>query len=624
MVTLTATAPGTLNVKVEVLRRQNIATESIATGTMAFRIGPLDLADGASIGDDGTQGVSEAVAGEPDDFFNPTYLVTHADARATYGNDVNNRRVQPSVAQRLNQFLALLAANGIAGPLTIVQAYVPNASGLPGQGRAITLSHPTLAAGTLGVLAHAAGFSYVLRQGNQILARQSPGELVTVTGPQEVFEGASASLAALPRAAPLGIAVGANAIYTANSGTDTLSEIDPATGLVKRTIKVGWGPGAVALSPDGKRLYTADSQGNTVTAVDVATGNIAGLLAVRRNPVALAHHPMTQRLYVICKDDSSLQEIDTNALSVLNTLSLPVSSLPTGLAITPDGAAIWVALSGVNQISVVDTSPLAVVGSVPLTQAPLKIAISPDGKKAYATQPANGSIVIIDVAGRTAGSPAHVGPAGFTSTPHSVAVALDNSALYVTDTTVNNERVHLLKPDGSEIVSVRVREDPQDVAVSADHAYVVNHGSDEVSVIGLGSGLGEALTWVLRLGAATRVRLSSTTAPQVILSGDRAGPALVRAVYVLRDNTEPYTFEIRLKPALEALTGPQFVTIRKEQYDLVMNILNAFHPIGVEVMTLPIRERVIEVRDQLLSAFPDYTYPNFRVRGPLPRQARKE
>jgi hypothetical protein len=184
-------------------------------------------------------------------------------------------------------------------------------------------------------------------------------------------------------------------------------------------------------------------------------------------------------------------------------------------------------------------------------------------------------------------------------------------------------------------VSVRVRHNPQDVAVSASRFYVANHGGDEVSVIDpvekgvvntwpLGSGLGESLTWVLRLGAATKARLSSTTAPQVILSADRAGPALVRAVYVLRNNTEPYTFEIRLKPALEALTGPQFVTIRKEQYDLIMNILNAFHPIGVEVMTLPIRERVIEVRDQLLSTFPDYTYPKYRVRGPAPRQPKGE
>ena len=75
------------------------------------------------------------------------------------------------------------------------------------------------------------------------------------------------------------------------------------------------------------------------------------------------------------------------------------------------------------------------------------------------------------------------------------------------------------------------------------------------------------------------------------------------------ESTFPYTFEIRLKPTLD-LPG---TIIPKHQYDLLMNVLNYFHPIGVEVVTQNIREHVVEVQGDLLNAFPGYTYPDFRA-----------
>ncbi len=74
-------------------------------------------------------------------------------------------------------------------------------------------------------------------------------------------------------------------------------------------------------------------------------------------------------------------------------------------------------------------------------------------------------------------------------------------------------------------------------------------------------------------------------------------------------SVNPYTFEIRLN---DTLNVPATI-IPKSQYDLLMNILNYFHPIGVEIVTRQIREHVVEVRENLLNAFPGYTYPDFRI-----------
>jgi hypothetical protein len=171
------------------------------------------------------------------------------------------------------------------------------------------------------------------------------------------------------------------------------------------------------------------------------------------------------------------------------------------------------------------------------------------------------------------------------------------------------------------------------LSLQAARVFVVNHDSDDVTVVDLaaaqpnlfdvwrlGSGLGESLTWALSQDQPIRARLSSTTAPIVAARGERAGLAVARAVYALPDRNAPYTVEVRLKPALESAGA----IIRKDQYDLIMNILNTLHPIGVEFNTRRIREHVVEVSQGLLNAFPDYTYPNYRVRGPAPRRKQKE
>jgi hypothetical protein len=135
-----------------------------------------------------------------------------------------------------------------------------------------------------------------------------------------------------------------------------------------------------------------------------------------------------------------------------------------------------------------------------------------------------------------------------------------------------------------------------------------------VSTLLLGAGIGGSFTWVTRPLVPAAARVASPTAPASRMYADAAGRLLLRAVYSLDDHQDPYAFEVRLRPELDV---PATV-IRKDQYDLLMNVLNLLHPIGVEVRTRSIREHVPEVRAGQLDAFPAYTYPDFRVRGPAP------
>ena len=107
---------------------------------------------------------------------------------------------------------------------------------------------------------------------------------------------------------------------------------------------------------------------------------------------------------------------------------------------------------------------------------------------------------------------------------------------------------------------------------------------------------------------------SSLVAPTVRITATAPGTALVRALYVRGGHLQPYQFEVRLNQNLEPQAS---VTITKDQYDLVMNVLNWFHPIGVEVRTARLRAHVVELSALNADLFPEYTYPVYRRTGPV-------
>jgi len=55
--------------------------------------------------------------------------------------------------------------------------------------------------------------------------------------------------------------------------------------------------------------------------------------------------------------------------------------IPFGLALSPDGARLYVAEAGINAVGVVDTESLETLGHIPVGWFPSKLAVTPDGKK---------------------------------------------------------------------------------------------------------------------------------------------------------------------------------------------------------------------------------------------------
>jgi YVTN family beta-propeller protein len=241
---------------------------------------------------------------------------------------------------------------------------------------------------------------------------------------------------------PYGVAVTPDGKYVYVAYHDSfpanVSVIDTATNTVVATIGAGSHPFGVAISPDGKTAYVANESDNSVSVINTATYAVATIppvagLSPFGNPIGVAVTPDGKYVYVTndVSTSSNVSVIDTATNTVVATV--PVGSGPVGIAIAPDGKYAYVANSVSDNISVINTATNTVVATVALGagNTPFWLAITPDGKLAYVTIPNSSIVSVIDTASNTVVATVGVGVAPIVSSPHGVAITPDGKHAYV-------------------------------------------------------------------------------------------------------------------------------------------------------------------------------------------------
>ncbi len=79
-------------------------------------------------------------------------------------------------------------------------------------------------------------------------------------------------------------------------------------------------------------------------------------------------------------------------------LSEPLRGAPRGLALSPDGGRLAVALAGADEVAILDPSSLAVTAAVPVGLEPAGLAFSVDPLRLFVANAASGDVSVIDVA----------------------------------------------------------------------------------------------------------------------------------------------------------------------------------------------------------------------------------
>jgi YVTN family beta-propeller protein len=140
-----------------------------------------------------------------------------------------------------------------------------------------------------------------------------------------------------------------------------------------------------ALPTAADRLWVVDQDADRVTLFNANTGGRSNQIKVGKSPRALALSPQGQ-LWVTNKESASITVIDTATRAIVRTVALPAGSQPFGVAASPTGGVMYVALEATGRLLKMDAASFAVLGNLAVGANPRHLAVSADGSRVYVSR----------------------------------------------------------------------------------------------------------------------------------------------------------------------------------------------------------------------------------------------
>lgn len=195
----------------------------------------------------------------------------------------------------------------------------------------------------------------------------------------------------------------------------------------------------VVAGKDGKVLLVTAHTAGKILVVDPEAGTVVKSIAAPRSPSGLALSPDGATLYVASAVPSgALVAIDVQSGAVKG--SAAVGHTATAPVVSPDGAVVYVLNRFSNSVSIVEAASLEEKGRIGVLREPVAAALSPDGKTLVVANhlpagPADGAytaaaVSIIDTESRTVAATLEL-PNG-SSSLRGVCVAPAGDFAYVT------------------------------------------------------------------------------------------------------------------------------------------------------------------------------------------------
>jgi YVTN family beta-propeller protein len=199
-------------------------------------------------------------------------------------------------------------------------------------------------------------------------------------------------------------------VYVTNSGDNTVSVIDTATNTVTATVKVGYYPDGIAVSPDRTRVYVTNYNSNTTSVIDTASNMVIATITGFYHPSAVAASPDGKTVYVQNQGyteehvdengtivnnliDGKFSIIDASTNKITDTLDTGYNT--KGFALTPDGEKLYVG-SGISffgegtKIYKYDITTKKCIANISIAGYqgfPTNFLTSTDGKAVYVATP---------------------------------------------------------------------------------------------------------------------------------------------------------------------------------------------------------------------------------------------
>ncbi len=232
--------------------------------------------------------------------------------------------------------------------------------------------------------------------------------------------------------------------YVANEGFGKVTAINLATATGGAEIGAFEDPSGLAVTPNGKTVYVINGSDNQVDTIDTSTNTKATTLTLDSDLTtdAVAMSPDGQTVYVAVTDHSdATQDAVIPVATATNTAGTPIPVAGIGrnatqMVISPNGKTLYLTVASVlpdgDVVSLIalDIATGTVGAAVPLDVGLSGLAITPDGARVYVANSQDGTVTPIDTATNTAGAAIAVDdPTAIALTPNHAPVC---SALSLT------------------------------------------------------------------------------------------------------------------------------------------------------------------------------------------------
>jgi YVTN family beta-propeller protein len=158
---------------------------------------------------------------------------------------------------------------------------------------------------------------------------------------------------------------GENQIFTSNIGSDSITVIDRAgvQNWNETVIPVGQGPEGFDLSPDGRQIWAANSRDGGVSVIDMATRRVVQTFGVQtKRSNRLKFTPDGRLVLISDLDAGDVLVLERATKKELKRMKLGRS--PAGILIEPDSTRAYVAVTGDNNVAVIDLKTLELTARI--------------------------------------------------------------------------------------------------------------------------------------------------------------------------------------------------------------------------------------------------------------------
>jgi YVTN family beta-propeller protein len=274
---------------------------------------------------------------------------------------------------------------------------------------------------------------------------------------------------------------------------DGVAVVDTANWKVLKTVGVPPGPHGLVVTPDGRRVYVSSDGASTVSVIDTGTDEIVDSIEVGATPHGLAMTPDGSEVLVAGFGTDRVMAIDTSTDQVTWQATI---GRPHNIAISPSAPHAYVASqAGSGALVEIDLTSGAELARLPLDKAPRALSVSPDGSTVLFTQSDIDAVQVLDTATNQVVGQVPVG--GSPHHPVFTADGLQGMVVSQTPGTLDTFDIATRAP----LASIKVGTMPHWIGLAGGRALVTNEGSDDLSIVDLGTNYVEN---TLHVGSAPR------------------------------------------------------------------------------------------------------------------------